>query len=74
MVPKIIILFFQLKEMPSEGEFQQKAFAPFVLPVKEIGWLQPHFCERLSFSARWANLRTLPAKLTHFLPGIVYLI
>ncbi|TKS77994.1 Ubiquitin-conjugating enzyme E2 G1 [Collichthys lucidus] len=41
-----------LKEMPSEGKFQQKAFAPLVLPVKGIGWLQPRFCERLSFSAR----------------------
>lgn len=27
--------------MPSEGKFQQKAFAPLVLPAKGIGWLQP---------------------------------
>lgn len=59
--------------MPSEGKFQQKAFAPLVLPVKGIGWPQPCVCERLSFSARRANLRILPAKLTSFLPGIVYL-
>lgn len=32
-----MFFFFQLKEMPSEGKFQQKAFAPLVLPVKGIG-------------------------------------
>lgn len=39
---KVIPIFFlflpQLKEMPSEGKFQQKAFAPLVLPVKG-NWL-----------------------------------
>lgn len=48
-----VCICFQLKEMPSERKnFQQKAFAPLILPVKGSGWLQPHFYERLSFSAR----------------------